>query len=134
MTRPPATLGLAPFATQWAVLLTSHRRDGTGVGTAVNLAVESDHAYFRTSGKTWKARRLRRDPGVELAPATPAGRPVGPEIRARARLLDRGSAEDRHAARVLRRKHPVVQGVLVPLIHRATRTPTQHYEVRPVAD
>ncbi|MGW5211314.1 PPOX class F420-dependent oxidoreductase [Streptomyces sp. NPDC004051] len=121
---------LADFAGQWAVLLTSHRGNGTGVGTAVNLAVEGDHAYFRTPGKAKKVRRLRLDPLVELAPATPDGKPVGPEMRARARLLNQGSREDRHAARLLRRKYPVVQGVLVPLAHRLTRTRTLHYEVR----
>lgn len=45
---------LAPFARQWAVLLTSHRKDGTGVGTPVSIAVEGDHAYFRTPGKAGK--------------------------------------------------------------------------------
>ncbi|PWI09472.1 PPOX class F420-dependent oxidoreductase [Streptomyces sp. NWU339] len=126
----PTRPELTDFAGQWAVLLTSHRRDGTGVGTAVNLAVEGDHAYFRTPGKAKKVRRLRRDPLVELAPATPDGKPVGPEMRARVRLLDHGSEEDRHAARLLRRKYPVVQGALVPLAHRLMRTRTLHYEVR----
>ncbi|GAB3172846.1 PPOX class F420-dependent oxidoreductase [Streptomyces incanus] len=123
---------LTDFAKQWAVLLTSHRRDGTGVGTAVNLAVEGDHAYFRTPGKAGKAKRLRHDPEVELAPATPDGKQVGPEIRARVRLLDRESEENRHAARLLRRKYPLVQGALVPLAHRLMRTSTLHYELRPV--
>ncbi|MEG3627407.1 PPOX class F420-dependent oxidoreductase [Streptomyces poriticola] len=134
MTRPPASLELTPFVQQWAVLLTSHKKDGSGVGTPVNIAVEGDRAYFRTPGRAWKVRRIRNDPGVELAPATPAGRQVGPEIPARARLLPHGSAADRHAAALLRRKYPVVQGVLVPLAHKAMRTRTLHYEVRPTRD
>jgi len=39
---------LDPFVEQWAVLLTTYKRDGTPVGTAVNIVVEGDHAYFRT--------------------------------------------------------------------------------------
>jgi uncharacterized protein len=39
---------LEPFVHQWAVLLTTYRRDGTPVGTPVNIAVEGDHAYVRT--------------------------------------------------------------------------------------
>jgi hypothetical protein len=39
---------LEPFDCSWAVLLTTYRRDGTPVSTPVNLAVEEDHAYFRT--------------------------------------------------------------------------------------
>ncbi|WP_177239956.1 PPOX class F420-dependent oxidoreductase [Streptomyces monashensis] len=125
---------LAPFVKQYAALLTTHKRDGTGVGTPVNIAVEGDHAYFRTPGTTWKVKRLRGNPDVELAPATVRGAPTGPEIHARARLLEHGSAEDRHAARLLRHKYPIVQGVLVPLSHKVMRAPTLHYEVRPVEE
>ncbi|MBC9727170.1 PPOX class F420-dependent oxidoreductase [Streptomyces sp. TRM68367] len=132
MTSPSTSPRLAPFAKQWAVLLTSHRKDGTGVGTPVNIAVEGDHAYFRSPGKAWKVRRIRNNPEVELAPSTPSGRPVGPEMHARARLLAGGSEEDRHAARLLRRKYPFMQGVFVPLTHKLMRTATLHYEVRPV--
>ncbi|WP_416964286.1 PPOX class F420-dependent oxidoreductase [Streptomyces sp. Agncl-13] len=120
------------LAKPYAVLLTTHKRDGTGVGTPVSLAVEGDHAYFRTPGSAWKAKRIRNNPEVELAPATVRGKPTGPEIHARARLLDNGGAEDKHAAKLLRRKHPFLQGMLVPLAHKAMRTPTLHYEVRPV--
>jgi uncharacterized protein len=43
-----ATQTLEPFVGKWAVLLTTYKRDGTPVGTAVNIAVEGDRAYFRT--------------------------------------------------------------------------------------
>ena len=39
---------LKPFIRQWTVLLTTYRRDGTPVGTAVNIAVDGDRAYVRT--------------------------------------------------------------------------------------
>ncbi|MFI2434438.1 PPOX class F420-dependent oxidoreductase [Streptomyces sp. NPDC018693] len=132
MATTPTSPELAPFVDQWAVLLTSHRKDGTGVGTPVNIAVDGDHAYFRTPGNAWKVKRIRHDPDVEIAPSTVRGTPTGPQIHVRARLLERGSAEDRHAARLLRRKHPFLQGVLVPLAHKVMGAPTLHYEVRPV--
>ncbi|WYB37430.1 hypothetical protein WJ438_22810 [Streptomyces sp. GD-15H] len=69
-------------------------------------------------------------PGGRTGPRPPGCRQVGPEIRAQVRLLDQGSEEDRHAARLLRRKYPLVQGALVPLAHRLMRTSTLHYEVR----
>lgn len=134
MSTAPTSPELAPFVKQWAVRLTSHRKDGTGVGTAVSIAVDGDHAYFRTPGKAGKVKRLRRDPEVEIAPSTYRGRPTGPEIHARARLLAPGSPEDRHAAKLLRHKHPVLQGMVVPLTHRLMRTATLHYEVRPLEE
>src|SRR5437879_1554398 len=42
MTSPSTSPELAPLAKQYAVLLTSHKKDGTGVGTPVNIAVEGD--------------------------------------------------------------------------------------------
>ncbi|MFI2203768.1 PPOX class F420-dependent oxidoreductase [Streptomyces sp. NPDC020192] len=134
MASPRTSPALTPFVKQYAALLTTHKRDGSGVGTPVNIAVEGDHAYFRTPGTTGKAKRLRRDPEVELAPATVRGAPTGPEIHARARLLEHGSAEDRHAAKLLRHKYPFMHGVLVPLSHRLMRAPTLHYELRPVPE
>lgn len=131
---PTPSPELAPLARQYAVLLTSHKKDGTGVGTPVNIAVEGDHAYFRTPGSTWKVKRLRNNPEVEIAPSTFRGAPTGPEIHARTRLLDHGSEEDKHAAKLLRHKYPFMQGVFVPLAHKVMRTPTLHYEVRPMAE
>ncbi|MGP4005290.1 PPOX class F420-dependent oxidoreductase [Streptomyces sp. 4N124] len=134
MNTPSTSPELTRFIKQWAVLLTSHKKDGTGVGTPVSIAVEGDHAYFRTPGVAGKVKRLRNNPEVEIAPSTVRGAPTGPEIHARARLLDHGSDEDKHAARLLRKKYPFLQGVFVPLTHKVMRTRTLHYEVRPVAE
>ena len=66
-----ATQILEPFVGQWAVLLTTYKRDGTPVGTAVNIAVEGDRAYFRTWDTAWKLRRIRNNPRVQFAPPRP---------------------------------------------------------------
>ena len=118
---------LQPFAQQRAVLLTTYRRDGTPVGTAVNIAVDGDHAYIRTYDCAGKAKRLRNNPSVEIAPSTFRGKPIGPAIQAKMRLLD--GEEAKIAARALARKYRILQGILVPLSHRLARYKTLHYEV-----
>jgi len=118
---------LEPFAQQRAVLLTTYRRDGTPVGTAVNIAVDGDHAYIRTYDRAGKAKRLRNNPSVEIAPSTFRGKPIGPAIQAQMRLLD--GEEATIAARALARKYRILQGILVPLSHRLARFKTLHYEV-----
>jgi PPOX class probable F420-dependent enzyme len=98
----------------------------------VSLAVDGDRAVFRSYAKAGKTRRLRRNPAVEVAPSTLRGAPTGPAIRGTARLLD--GAEAREAARLLRRKHPLLHGVLVPLAHRVGRRRagrTVHFELKP---
>jgi PPOX class probable F420-dependent enzyme len=123
---------LAPFVRQHTVVLTTFRRNGTPVPTAVNLAVDGERAVFRTFEKAGKARRLRRNPEATVAPSTFRGEPTGPAVPARVRLLD--GADARSAARLLRRKHPLLHGVLVPLAHRTGRSrfgATLHYELIP---
>ena len=116
------------FRDQWAVRLTTYKRDGTPVGTPVNLAVEEDHAFFRTYEETWKHKRLTRNQTVELAPSSIRGEPTGPSLQAHARLLE--GPEDRHAAQLIDAKHRVFQGVLVRAVHRIAGYHTRHYEVR----
>lgn len=118
---------LTSFERQHTVLLTTFKRDGTPVGTPLSLAVEADHAYFRTFNAAWKSKRLKNNPNVTVAPSTLRGKPTGPAIPARARLL--GHDEARHAARLLARKHPVLHGLLVPLFHRLRGYQTLHYKL-----
>ncbi|MEU7640293.1 MULTISPECIES: PPOX class F420-dependent oxidoreductase [unclassified Streptomyces] len=132
--RTPPSPGLAPFERQGTILLTTYKKDGTGVGTPVNLAVDGDHAYFRTFGSAWKVRRMRNFPEVEFCASTWRGKPTGPAVRARARLLDPTTREYRRAERSLTRKYPLIHGLVVPLVHRLRRERTLHYELRPVED
>jgi PPOX class probable F420-dependent enzyme len=132
--RPATDPRLVQFVEQKTVLVTSYRRDGTPVPTPVSLAVDGDRAVFRTYEKAGKTRRVRRNPGIELAPCTATGRPTGPAIRATARRLD--GREAVRAARLLRRKYPLLHGVIVPLAHRLGRAKTGrtvYFEVIPAS-
>ena len=118
------------FAEQRTVLLSSYKRDGKRVGTPVNIAIENDHAYVRSFDAAWKVKRMRRNPVVEIAPSTFGGKPQGPPTRFRARKLE--GAEAAHAADLIETKHPILQGILVPLGHRLKRVRTLHFELTPV--
>ena len=121
---------LEPFVRQHTVLLTTFRRNGTPVGTPVHIAVDGNRAVFRTWDATWKLKRIRNTPEVEVAPATTRGVTTGPAIRARARILDGNEAVA--AGQALARKYPVMHGVLVPLIHRLRGNTTMHVELTPI--
>jgi PPOX class probable F420-dependent enzyme len=110
------------------VLLTTYKRDGTPVDTPVSIAFDGDRAFFRSYDKAWKTKRLRNNPKVEVAPATTVkGTPTGPALEARATLLD--SEQATVAAHALARRHRVLHGVMVPLLHRLRRHRTMHYEL-----
>ncbi len=73
------------FTRQWAVLLTTYRRDGTPVGTAVNLAVDGDRAFFRTWDTTGKMKRIRNNPcpSASIGSNRPAARATSGRQRRR---------------------------------------------------
>ncbi len=121
---------MGPFddlATKRNVVVTTYKRDGSAVATAVNVVVRGDQAYFRTWSTSGKAKRLRRDPRVLIAPSTARGKPTGPAIQASARLL--GSEEEQPIREALAKKYPLLQGRLVPLAHRLRHYGTVHYEL-----
>lgn len=125
----PTTETFERFVNQYTVLLTTYKRDGTPVGTPVNIAVEGDRAYIRTWETAWKFKRIRNNPLVTIQPSTLRGTPTGEPVTADARILD--GDESAHAGRLLAQKHPILHGFLVPLIHRLQRHRTMHLELRP---
>ena len=124
---PPPAASFVPLARQGTVLLTTFRRDGTPVSTPVNIAVDGDRAFIRSWDSAGKVKRIRNNPEVTIAPCTARGRPTGPPITARARILT--GEESTRAGRLLARKHPILQGLLVPLVHRIRGNTTTHIEV-----
>jgi uncharacterized protein len=127
-----ATTQLAPLANQWSVLLTTYKRDGTPVGTAVNIAVDGDHAFVRTWGTSGKIKRIRNNPEVEVAPSTASGKTTGPAIHARARIVgDDERAEQSLASKLIEQRHPFVQGIAVKYGHRLLRRKATYIELTP---
>ena len=124
------TRAYEPFVHQKYVLLTTYRRDGTPLGTPVHIAVDGDRAFVRTWDTAWKVKRIRNNPEVEVAPSTMRGKHTGPAIQARARLLE--GDESAYAGRAIARKHRILHGFLVPLVHRLRGNETVHIELKPV--
>jgi PPOX class probable F420-dependent enzyme len=111
------------------LLLETRKRDGSWVGTPVNLAVEDGRAFFKTFDPSGKVKRMRNFPEVRVAPCTMRGRVTGDRVDGRARLLDGESADASRAAMLLARKHPLLQGRLVPAFHRRKGLRTMFYEL-----
>ncbi|MEW2328210.1 PPOX class F420-dependent oxidoreductase [Micromonospora chersina] len=131
---PAPAPGWAPLVRQKTVVLTTFKRDGTPVPTAVSVAVAGERAYVRSFEKAWKTRRIRNNPHVTLVPSTALGKPTGEAVNAVARRLT--GAEYRAASWALVRKHPLLHGVLVPLTHRLGRARTGrtvHFALTPAA-
>lgn len=109
------------------VLLVTFRRDGRPVGTPVDVVVHDGRAYFRTFDTSGKARRIGYNPEVRMAPVGPRGEPAGPSVGYHVRVLSR--AEIPPVRRTLIRRHPVRQGLVMPIRHRLRRGRAVYYEL-----
>ena len=71
------------------ISLTTFKRDGTAVSTPVWVVSDDGRRLLVWSGaRTWKVRRLRRDPRVLVAPANFHGVERGARVAGRARIVD----------------------------------------------
>ena len=91
------------MADQRFVSLTTFRRSGAPVATAVWIASDGDALVVTTGADTGKVRRLRRDPRVELRPC---GRFGGVSADAPVAVcVGQVVAPDERSAAALRRKY-----------------------------
>ena len=70
------------------IALTTFRKDGTPVSTPVWLIREGDTLLVTTQGSSGKAKRLRINGQVTVAPSTSRGTPKGEAVPASATLVD----------------------------------------------
>ena len=108
---PPAIAG------QKYISLTTFRKNGVGVSTPVWFGEDGDKLYVMTRSDMGKAKRIRNNPRVRVAPCTIRGKVTGPEFEALARILPQ--EEHAHARQVINRKYWAAR---LPLIWRSTDT------------
>ena len=70
--------------------ITTFRRDGSEASTPVWFVSDDleRHLFVATGAKTWKVRRIRRDPHVRVAACTSRGKVNGARLDGVARLVE----------------------------------------------
>jgi hypothetical protein len=106
---PPAIHG------QKYISLTTFRKTGVGVPTPVWFGEEDGKLYVMTRHDLGKAKRIRNNPQVRVAPCTMSGKVTGPEFAATARILPPG--EHARARATINRKYWLAR---LPLIWART--------------
>jgi uncharacterized protein len=117
--RRPAMPTFNDLRDERVILLTTFRADHSPVATPVNFGLGEGHAYLRTWASSGKSRRIARNPKVTVAPSAYSGKATGPAVPALARALT--GEEARQAGKLIDRKYPIIQRLLVPLGHRLRR-------------
>ena len=99
--------------------LTSFKRDGTGVATPVWFVIENGRLLIHTDPESFKAKRIRRNPSVMIAPCSGTGRLRGDPVPAKAEFLP--DSEMDHLARLLKRKYRIDRVLILPLYRMVQR-------------
>ncbi len=84
------------------LLLTSYRKNGTGVATPVWVVRDGDGLGVWTAADSWKVKRIRARGDVLVGPCDLRGRPTGEQIPATAEICDRVTS-DRYRALIARK-------------------------------
>ena len=84
------------FPNQKVISIESYKKNGTPVQTPVWLVEDAGTIYVRTSPKTWKVRRIRKNPAVRIAPSNMRGTILGSWVKGEAHF-----AEGEEASRIL---------------------------------
>lgn len=75
------------------LLLTTYRADGTPVPTPVWCVRDGSRLRVITQADSGKVRRIRSNGEVQVGPCDARGRPKGPQVPARAVLLEESQVE-----------------------------------------
>jgi uncharacterized protein len=82
---------VAGIAGERYVSITTFRRDESAVATPVWVVGHNGRLYVWTGAQTGKARRIRHNPAVTIAPCTGRGTPTGPAVPARGQIVPSAS-------------------------------------------
>ena len=77
-------------------VLVTYRKNGAAIPSPLWFGIGNAKIYVHTGGV--KLKRIERNPNVLVAPCTFRGRPLGPPIKATARLLSSGKENDAEAS------------------------------------
>lgn len=107
----PPRPSFADLAAASYVLLTTFRKDGSPVGTAVWAAPDGDRLLVWTVADAYKVRRLRRNPQLTLAICDARGNPKSAAVPGTGVVLD--DAQSAHARSVIARKYGLMGRIIV---------------------
>jgi hypothetical protein len=97
-------MNLDAFARQKYLSIESYRKNGAAVRTPVWFAQEGETLYVWTRADSGKAKRIRREGRIRIAPCTASGALLGEWVEAHA-TADASSEALDHVQALMRRKY-----------------------------
>lgn len=82
------------FSGRRYINLESYKKNGEPKMTPVQSIENNGMVYVRTDPKTWKVKRIRRNPHVRIVPSDRNGKPMGTWIEGEAHVIE-GAGNER---------------------------------------
>jgi PPOX class probable F420-dependent enzyme len=99
--------------------VTSFKRDGTPIATPVWFLVDGQRILIYTDPESFKAKRIRRNPSVRIAPCNATGKLRGEPAPATAEFLPDDQTE--HVMRLIHHKYRVDRVLKLPFYNLVQR-------------
>jgi PPOX class probable F420-dependent enzyme len=109
------------------VLLQSFKRSGEAVPTPIWFGVDDGKLYFHSYADAIKLKRIRNNPRVLVGPCDVRGKPKGPLVEGRARILS--AEEEPHAEKAIQSNYGLGRRIYEAGV--AMRVPGIYVEVEP---
>ena len=130
--QPATGRGFEEFRPFRQCLLITFKRSGDAVPAPVNFGLSEDgKLYVRTEADSAKVRRLRRAPEVRVCPCTFRGKPRGPVVEGRARVVP--ESEHRAAYATVASNWDLASRVFEGIVDRIG-VPVTYVEITPAPD
>jgi hypothetical protein len=107
-------------------VLVSYRKNGQPIPSPLWFGVADGKVYFLTSPDGYKAKRIRNNPDVRVAPCDSRGKPKGPPFLGKARLLP--DSEVPTAERAIQSNYGIGRRMYTAF---SRKVPTVYVEVTP---
>ena len=120
--RRPEKEDISQFVGQKYLTIETYRKNGEAVRTPVWFIERNGTLFVRTDSDTGKAKRIRRNPLVRIAPCTARGEPKGAWISAEAKFA---ASEDAEKAYKLLREKYGLQYRLLRFVGKFQRGPSR---------
>jgi PPOX class probable F420-dependent enzyme len=99
--------------------VTSFKRDGGSVATPVWFVIDDGRLLIYTDPESFKAKRIRRNPSVRIAPCNATGKLRGEPVPATAEFLPADQTD--HVMRLIGRKYRVDKVLKLPFYNLVQR-------------
>jgi PPOX class probable F420-dependent enzyme len=117
--RPPTAVDVAARFPGKYLSLTSFRRDGTGVATPVWFVARDGRLLVMTDANSFKAKRIRSNPAVTVAPCSATGRLLTEPVPAKAEFLP--PTDSAQVEELMARKYRLDRIFILPLYRMVQR-------------